>query len=302
MSGYDVTIDRDIYIGGSDIPIIMGLSPFKTRWQLLLEKAGLAESDFLGNRYTEYGNELEPKIRDYINEIYFTDFEPNRVIDGDFRAHTDGFNGKAVLEIKTTSNTHSTVDEYKLYLVQLLKYMEANKVKKGMLAVYERPSDFDPEFDPERLQIFEIDLEEYKPLLDEANAAVAQFRADLARLKESPLLSEGDFQPNELVALSNKVLAFENQLAAYKALEAEYKQMKQQLYEAMLKHDVKSWETVNGVKITRVDATETTQEAAVEFDEKRFAATFPNLYDEFTNTYMKEKKGRAGYVKITLPK
>ena len=37
---FDVTIDRDKYIGGSDVPAIMGLSSFRTRWQLLLEKAG----------------------------------------------------------------------------------------------------------------------------------------------------------------------------------------------------------------------------------------------------------------------
>ena len=43
---FDVAEGRDKYIGGSDIPVIMGLSPFKTRWQLLLEKAGLEESSF----------------------------------------------------------------------------------------------------------------------------------------------------------------------------------------------------------------------------------------------------------------
>ena len=32
--------DRDKYIGGSDIPVIMNLSPFKSRFDLLLEKAG----------------------------------------------------------------------------------------------------------------------------------------------------------------------------------------------------------------------------------------------------------------------
>lgn len=31
--------DRDKYIGGSDIPVIMNLSPYKTRFDLLLEKA-----------------------------------------------------------------------------------------------------------------------------------------------------------------------------------------------------------------------------------------------------------------------
>ena len=33
-----VAKDRHKYIGGSDIPIIMGISPFKSRYDLLLEK------------------------------------------------------------------------------------------------------------------------------------------------------------------------------------------------------------------------------------------------------------------------
>ena len=116
---HDVTIDRDIYIGGSDIPCIMGISPFKTRYELLLEKAGLREDDFCGNKYTVYGQQLEPQIRDYINDKMPTGekYEPNRVIDGDIRCHTDGFNGWSVLEIKTTSRIYKTVDEYKIYLV-----------------------------------------------------------------------------------------------------------------------------------------------------------------------------------------
>lgn len=116
----------------SDIPAIMGISPFTTRWQLLLEKAGLAERDFSGNKYTVHGQTMEPKIRDYINNAFpeGEQFEPNRVYDGDIRCHSDGFNGYCVLEIKTTSNTHNRIDDYKIYLVQLLKYMEVNKVTK----------------------------------------------------------------------------------------------------------------------------------------------------------------------------
>ena len=44
--------DRDKFIGGSDIPIIMELSPFKSRYDLLLEKAGLKDDTFSGNIYT----------------------------------------------------------------------------------------------------------------------------------------------------------------------------------------------------------------------------------------------------------
>ena len=300
---FDVTIDRDKYIGGSDLPVIMGISTFKTRWELLQEKAGLKESTFTGNKYTEYGNILEPKIRDFVNDHFLgKDFVPNRVIDGDFRAHTDGFNGSCVLEIKTTSNIHDSIDGYKHYLVQLLKYMEVNNVLDGILAVYERPEDFGEEFDVSRLVLHSIFLGDYTELLAEVNTELDKFRLDLARLKENPLLSEQDFQPNALVALSQKVVAFENQLAEMKLIEAELKKAKQALYEEMEKHDVKSWTTPNGTKITMVASTPESVELVEEFDENAFKAENEGLYSLYLREVEKKKAGRSGYVKITLPK
>lgn len=299
---YDVTIDRNDYIGGSDIPVIMGISPFKKRFDLLLEKAGLKENDFEGNRYTVYGQTIEPKIRAFIDGKYKTVFIPNRIVDGDFRGHTDGFNGECVLEIKSTSHIYETVDEYKIYLVQLLKYMEVNKVKKGILAVYERPADFDPEFDPKLLHIHEIEAGKYKTLLDEINVEIDQFRADLKRLKENPLLTEQDFQPNELVALSRKVLELETRIAEFKNIEKQHKDMKQALYEAMLQHDVKSWEMPNGTKITRVDGTAASVKTETVFDVDTFQAENAALYNVYLKEVQKRTNGRSGYVKITLPK
>lgn len=299
---YDITENRQSYIGGSDIPIIMGISSFKTRWELLLEKAGLKENEFTGNKYTLYGQTIEPQIRNYINDKYDTHFEPNRIINGDFRGHTDGFNGECVLEIKSTSHIYETVGEYIVYLVQLIKYMEENKVDKGMLAVYERPEDFNPEFDEERLKVYPIKIGEYKELLKQVNAEIDRFRADLARLKENPLLSEEDFQPSELVIISNKVVALENRMAEYKAIEAEHKAMKQALYKAMQKYNVKSWETYNGTKITRVDGTTATVESVTEFDVDTFKTDHSELYSSYCKTVEKKKNGRSGYVKITLPK
>ena len=300
---YDVTIDREFYIGGSDIPVIMGISTFKTRYELLLEKAGLREDDFSGNRYTVYGQKLEPQIREYINGQMPTGckFEPNKVINGDIRCHTDGFNGQCVLEIKTTSRIYETLDEYKVYLVQLLLYMQENKVESGLLAVYKRDADFNTDFSPQNLSIFEVNAEAYKTLTEEINAEIERFRADLKRLKENPLLSEEDFQPNELVTLSNKAVAFERQLAEYKALEAQCKKMKQELFEAMVKHDVKSWEMPNGTRITRVDGTNASTETVTEFDVEAFKEENTELFEKYQKTVTKKKAGRAGYVKITLP-
>ena len=300
---FDVTVDRQIYIGGSDIPAIMGISTFKTRWDLLLEKAGLKEVDFTGNRYTVYGQRMEPRIRDFINCGMIEPFVPNKVTIGDVRCHTDGFNGGCVLEIKTTSHVYETAEEHKVYLVQLLKYMEVNNVQHGLLAVYKRPEDFDLEFDAKRLRTFEIHMADYTDLLEEVNRELDRFRADLERLKNNPLLTEQDFfGDNELVALSSKVIVFENQLAMLKEIEKECKDAKKKLYEEMLKHDVKSWVTPNGTKISMVKETPSTYESVTSFDTDTFKEEHPLLYASYLREEIKHKGGRSGYVKITLPK
>lgn len=299
---FDVTIDRDKYIGGSDIPIIMGISSFKTRWNLLLEKAGLEKDTFKGTKYTNYGNVLEPKIREHINKKRKKKFTPDQIIKDDLRGNCDGFNGDCILEIKTTSHIYETVEEYKVYLVQLLFYMQLYGVKKGIIAVYSRPDDLNTEFNADLLHIYEINIKEYKSLLEEINAEIERFRADLERLKNNPLLTEQDFQPNELVVISRKVVEIENRIAELKALENEQKKVKQALFDAITKYNVKSWETPNGIKITRVDEVAATVETVTEFDEDAFMKENKALYSLYLKEVKKKKSGKAGYVKVTLPK
>ena len=200
-----VNKDRERYLGGSDIPVIMNLSPFKSRFDLLLEKAGYKEDTFEGNVYTEYGNELEPKIREYINSEYLS-FIPSDLVNpfvtpfvegkhireaenGDpigVRCHTDGeryldISGSVweVLEIKTTSQIFESVDDYKIYLVQLLFYMLNVGAIYGLLAVYERPDDLNTTFNPDRLHLYHIKLEDYKDnLLQEIADAIELFLED----------------------------------------------------------------------------------------------------------------------------
>lgn len=299
---FDVSIDRDKYIGGSDIPAILGISKFTSRWQLLLQKAGLEERSFTGNRYTEYGHIIEPQIRNYINVVEKTNYVPNRVINGDIRYHADGFNGERVLEIKSTSDIYSSVDGYKVYLVQLLKGMEENGVEEGILAVYERPEDMNPVFDPQRLQIFGVIKEDYQNLLNHVNREIDRFRADLKRLKENPLLSEQDFLPigNSLVSLSNKVVQFENQLAAMKDIENQLKEAKKQLYHEMLKANVKSWTSPNGTKITRVDEVPGKTKQVAELDVETFKRECPATFERYCRMVEKKTNGKAGFVRITV--
>lgn len=294
----NVTIDRHKYIGGSDIPIIMGISPFKSRFDLLLEKAELKDNDFEGNEYTEYGNVLEPKIRDYINTDLYDPYYEDTITDGNIRGNFDGINETGILEIKTTSQVKKTIRGYKVYLVQLLFYMQLSNRDLGMLAVYERPTDFSEEFSPERLTTFMVDIEDYKDLLLDINSAVDKFNADLLKVKANPLITEEDLQGNELIELSNKVLALEEQLKDYKVIEDEYRTLKKNLQVAMENEGIKKWTTNNGVQITLVPNGE--DSTVSKFDEKTFKEENEELYNKYLIDVT--KKGRAGYVKITLPK
>lgn len=304
-----VTIDRDKYIGGSDIPIIMGISQFKTRFDLLLEKAGLKENDFTGNEYTEYGNVMEPKIREYVNKTFDKEFIEGKHINGDIRVHTDGEDKDAILEIKTTSQVHEKLDDYKVYLVQLLFYMQETKKCFGYLAVYERPEDFNEEFDSKKLRTYRLDIEDYKDLLDQINKAVDQFRIDLAKVKENPFITEEELMPTDLTELSNKVVALEKQLAKMKKVEEKSKELKAQLKAAMENNNIKKWETPSGVKITLVE--DKADEIAIEkvVNEELFRNENLKLVEQYElkqAEYLEDKevikKGKAGYVKITLPK
>lgn len=290
--------NRENYIGGSDIPIIMGISPFKTRYELLLEKAGLKEIEEIDNEYTRYGNVMEPKIRDYINEKYKMNFIEGKYIIDDVRCHTDGEDDNNVLEIKTTSKIYDNVNDYKLYLVQLLFYMRNTNKNNGWLAVYERPEDFNENFNKNRLNVYSIFKEEYEDLLEQINQSVNQFRIDLQKLKENPFLTEEELMPIDLTSISNKIIMLEERLQEYKKIEQEQKELKEKLKEMMKEKNVKKWETPSGVKITLVEDGE--DKLVRKFNEKLFKDNNLDLWEEYSEEVV--QKGKSGYVKITIPK
>ena len=312
----DVTVDREKYIGGSDLPIIMGLSPFKSRFDLLLEKAGYLENDFVGNEYTEFGNIIEPKIRDFINQTEKDKFVENKIVEDDLRYHSDGINKTTVLEIKSTSQIKEDVSDYTLYLVQLLLGMKLNKMKKGKLAIYERPEDFNTDFDESRLKIYDINIKDYKDLLEDIEMAIEQFRIDLEKVKKNPLITEEDLQPKEVIELSNQIVEIENQLIVFKELEKSQKKLKEQLKKSMEEYQIKKWATPNGTKITLVADGEDKEVEVKKVDTEKFEKENANLISDFnkmqdkyneaqekyTTTEKEIKKGRSGYVKITLEK
>lgn len=309
-----VSKDREKYIGGSDIPIIMELSPFKSRFDLLLEKAGLKENDFTGNVFTEYGNKMEGKIRDFINDGMIFDFiEGKHIIDVpaemtehpngmQIRCHTDGECDDIVLEIKTTAQTFDSLDDYELYLVQILFYMYCTGKSKGLLAVYKRPDDMSEELDEANLQLFTFDINDYDELVNRIIKAVGRFLEDLHKVKSNPMITEEELLPSDITEITAQIIAFEQQLERMKFLEKKIKSEKDRLKTAMEGAGVKTWQTPNGYKITLVADKPDKAETVESFDAERFMTENPELWKKYMVTNTVIKKGKKGYVLITAPK
>ena len=300
-----VSQDRDKYIGGSDIPIIMNLSPFKSRYDLLLEKAGYKEDEFKGNIYTDYGKTLEPLIRGWINtdnkDPYVEGKHVREAEEGDIigvRIHTDGENADSILEIKTTSQIYESVYDYKIYLVQLLYYMVLTDKPYGLLAVYERPEDLSIEFNSARLHLYKVVRDEESGLIKEISEAIDKFIEDLQKVKDNPFITESELLPSEIPDITERILAFESQLEYLKTVEKTVKAEKERLRRAMQAASIPSFITPNGYKVTDVaDGADSVKQV---FDEAAFKKDNPELYSK----YLKDNivKGKSGYILITAPK
>jgi putative phage-type endonuclease len=101
--------ERLLGIGGTDIGVILGLSPYKTPYQLFLEKTGIIEDTQEENKFQYWGTKLEPLIRDEFalrNNVKIETPETQIHPFYDFmRANVDGFitEWNSVLEVKSSS-------------------------------------------------------------------------------------------------------------------------------------------------------------------------------------------------------
>lgn len=273
----NVTEKRNLYVGGSDVATILGLNKYKTQFELAKEKVGIVKNEFKGNEYTEYGNILEPQIREYINAINETKFKPDTRIDNEkgIRSNTDGFDkeNQLILEIKT----HGKNPTLKVYEAQMQLYMYQFDVSYGWLALYERPDNFDAEFDPDRLKINLVkrDDEYIQKILD----AIETFWIRCEYLKDNPEMTEQEYLSigqNELAMVAKQIEKLELQLANFKEIEKQHKEMKKKLYDLMDEYDIKKWETDNIIITRKLPTTRTS------IDTKRLKEECPDIFEAFT--------------------
>ena len=308
--GENVTENRNKYLGGSDLPALFNVSPFKDCFTLAREKAGVIPATFNGNEYTRYGQLLEPQIRDYINSIYELKFKENTNINEELglRSNCDGLDKEAglLLEIKTNAGDKTTYEDVYDYILQMQMYMFQFNVEKGYLVQYKRPENFwsglnyetqhtddyfNQEFDPERISVMEIKRDD--KLIQQILSKAEKFWSDVERLKENPNMTEEEFYFNDkLVEYNNtinKLSVLEKELARLKDIEKETKTQREILYELMHNVGVKTIVT-NNLMITKINPT-----TSEKIDSKKLKEELPEIakkYNKITNV--------KGYVKITV--
>ena len=137
---------RTMGIGGSDVSVIAGINPYKSAYQLWLEKTGQTEPAESENEYTHFGTVLEPVIRrEFMERTGLKVRQKHMLLQSEtypfMLANLDGvinLNGEmCIFEAKTASAYK--LDEWQSgippeYMLQVQHYMAVTDTKKAYIA------------------------------------------------------------------------------------------------------------------------------------------------------------------------
>ena len=315
MSNPNVTIDRHKYIGGSDLPTILGLNAkYGTSiYDFAREKAGIIPNSFRGNQFTKYGQKMEPIIRDYINSVYGANYLEDTIIDTNrgYRGNTDGIDRGAeypILEIKTFGEKLD-VDYYE---AQCQFYMETFNVDACILVGYKRPADFytgvdyelenddsyfNLEFDENNIVTHVIKRDPY--IWARIEERIKAFKNVVVELRNNTEMGEEEFNcifyGTDLIVMTQKMAVLENQLNSFKDVEKDYKKVKDELYKIFEEKGIVSFDT-GTMKFTKVNPV---SYDTVSIDTAKLKEENEEIYNKYKVIKTTNKKG---YILITNKK
>ncbi len=304
-----VVVNRKKYIGGSDLPNILGLNETKYNepiFEFAKKKMKLIPNDFEGNPYTKYGNLIEPIVRDYLNEHNGVHYIEDSIIDEDrrLRGNTDGIDRDTdsipMLEVKTFGKSGLDVA---YYTAQCQFYLETFDQPAIALVGYRRPDDFysgidydlenddeffDTSFDPKNLEMHIIERDETMWAFIYSRIVAFQSACEALVAKPDMTLDEWNtlFYGADIVAQQNHVIELERQIVTAKEAIKNYDDQKKKLQAQFEKYGVKTLDT-GVVRITHVK-TEASEKKVI--DEKKFEKEHPDEFAVYKKHFTKVKK------------
>jgi putative phage-type endonuclease len=274
-------------LGGSDCAIILGLSKWKSPFTLWLEKTEQIEPPEFNNEYVEWGNLLEPVIRDKFKKATgLKVFQNNFVLQHDefdfMIANIDGEvieNGeRGLLEVKTTSERNKgeweegPPNHYHLQIQHYLAVLGYNFAYVACLIggnhfVYFRIERDDYVID----KIISAEKEFWRMVQEKIPPEITGQTSDSNYLAESypEAINEEMYLRADLEAYIQKYTDLQKEI---KALQEEADYIKNRI-----KLEAKEYKILKGesFKITMPTVKK------VSFDSKAFSADYPDLFEKY---------------------
>jgi putative phage-type endonuclease len=282
--------ENQIGLGGSDIAVILGVSPFKSKFEFWLESTGQkAKPDFSENEAIEWGNILEPVIRDKFREVTgFKVFKNNFVLQNDNHdfmvANLDGevidpsFSGRGVLEIKTTKE-HRKKDWENgcpvYYMAQVQWYLGVTGYEYAYIAVLIGGSTF---------KYFLIERDDY---IIEQMIVQAQEFLYMVKHRIPPEIGGSKSETEWLAQAFPEAIEEETTIPpAFEELAIEYKELQDEIKNKQYRSDeIKNKIKLEGkdFKIMRGNQVKISMPTIRKtlFDSKAFSSEHPDLYVKY---------------------
>jgi len=267
-------------LGGSDAAPACGLSPWKTPYQLWLEKTGQTEGPQQDNDAMFWGRTLEPVIRQrYADVTGRTVIIPNEIIRHPkidwMLANLDGLAENRVVEIKTARSPigwgePGSNEIPEIYMLQVQHYLTVTKLSLADVAVLIGGSDF---------RLYEIEADhELQELLIEKEAAFWKMVQDM--IPPDPITYQDAKLRWGKVSTSAKVQAGFNEVFAVKRLK-ELKDLikeEEEMKAVIMKHMGEADTLVDGEDIL---ATWKASKGVKRLDTKALKENAPEIYNEY---------------------
>jgi putative phage-type endonuclease len=275
-------------IGGSDAPVILGLSKWKTAFELWLEKTGQAPIQETDSEAAYWGTKLEDLVAEE-----FTIREGKKVRRRNailqhheypwMLANVDRFvvGENAILECKTTSAwLHSEWKDDEVpdaYIIQCQHYMAVTGAEKAYVAVLIGGNHYKCKVIPRDEELISLIIEAERrfwefnvlgnnpPALDGSSAAERFLKERYAKAEEGKVIelpTTYQDRVQQLLAIKAQMSELERQ---QKAIENELKNELKDAEAGLVAGYVVSWKSI----------------ASNRFDQRAFQAAHPDLYSQY---------------------
>lgn len=266
-------------IGGSDAAAVCGLSPWKSPYQVWLEKRGEAQPSE-DNEPMFWGRTLEPVIRQrYADVTGRTVTVPQDVLvhpNYDWMlASLDGLTDDRVVEIKTSRSPQGwgepgTNEIPDVYMIQVQHYMTVTKLSMADVVALIGGSDFRIYEVPADSELQDLILDRESAFWEMVKAGTPPDPTTFADLKQR----FGAASKAQTVQASPEVIAAVGWLKEIKKITSQ-----EEDYKAMIMAHLKEADTlIDGDKVL---ATWRAQKGAKRFDSKAFQEAEPEIYKQF---------------------